>query len=56
MTTKHQQPKKAGNIKEMSGIESNLMPFVSTIGFGGEALIRRLLWRRSGVNSIYFRQ
>jgi uncharacterized membrane protein (Fun14 family) len=29
------QPKKRGNSKEMSGIESNIMPFVSTIGFGG---------------------
>ena len=35
MTTKHQQPKKGGNSKEMSCIESNLMPFVSTIGFVG---------------------
>ena len=35
MTTKHQQPKKGGNSKEMSCIESNLMSFVSTIGFGG---------------------
>jgi uncharacterized membrane protein (Fun14 family) len=38
MTTKWQlQPKGGGNSKEMSGIEGNIMPFVSTIGFGGIA-------------------
>jgi uncharacterized membrane protein (Fun14 family) len=29
--------KKLGGNKKMSGIESNIMPFVSTIGFGGIA-------------------
>jgi hypothetical protein len=27
--------KKGGGDRKMSGIESNIMPFVSTIGFGG---------------------
>ena len=35
MTTK--QPKKVGENRKMSGIESNILPFVSTIGFGGIA-------------------
>jgi uncharacterized membrane protein (Fun14 family) len=38
MTTKRQQqPKKGVGNRKMSGIESNIMPFVSTIGFGGIA-------------------
>ena len=38
MTTKRQQqPKKGGGNRKMSGIESSIMPFVSTIGFGGIA-------------------
>jgi uncharacterized membrane protein (Fun14 family) len=38
LTTKRQHPsKKVGGNKKMSGIESNIMPFVSTIGFGGIA-------------------
>ena len=36
LTTRwRQQPKKVGGNRKMSGIESNIMPFVSTIGFGG---------------------
>ena len=36
MTTKGwQRPEKVGGNRKMSGIESNIMPFVSTIGFGG---------------------
>jgi uncharacterized membrane protein (Fun14 family) len=38
MTTKRQQqPKKVGGNRTMNGIESNIMPFVSTVGFGGIA-------------------
>jgi uncharacterized membrane protein (Fun14 family) len=39
MKTKRQQhPKKIGGTnKKMNGIETNIMPFVSTIGFGGIA-------------------
>jgi uncharacterized membrane protein (Fun14 family) len=38
MTTKRQQqPKKRGGNRKMSGIENSIMPFVSTIGFGGIA-------------------
>jgi uncharacterized membrane protein (Fun14 family) len=29
------QPKKAGGNKKMNGIESSVMPFESTVGFGG---------------------
>jgi uncharacterized membrane protein (Fun14 family) len=36
-TTKQQQLKKGGGNRKMNGIESNIMPFVSTIGFGGIA-------------------
>ena len=36
MTTKRQQqPKKGGGNRKMNGIESSVMPFVSTVGFGG---------------------
>jgi uncharacterized membrane protein (Fun14 family) len=35
LTTKRQHTKKGGENRTMSGIESNIMPFVSTIGFGG---------------------
>jgi uncharacterized membrane protein (Fun14 family) len=34
---RQQQPKKVGGNRKMSGIESSVMPFVSTIGFGGIA-------------------
>jgi uncharacterized membrane protein (Fun14 family) len=38
LTTRgQQQPKKGGGNRKMSGIESSVMPFVSTIGFGGIA-------------------
>jgi uncharacterized membrane protein (Fun14 family) len=38
LTTRwRQRPKKVGGNKKMSGIESSVMPFVSTIGFGGIA-------------------
>src|SRR6266496_4538213 len=36
-TKRQQQPKKGGGNRKMSGIESNIMPFVSTVGFGGIA-------------------
>jgi uncharacterized membrane protein (Fun14 family) len=36
-TKRQQQPKKGGGNRKMSGIESSIMPFVSTIGFGGIA-------------------
>jgi uncharacterized membrane protein (Fun14 family) len=32
---RRQRPKKGGGNRKMSGIESSIMPFVSTIGFGG---------------------
>jgi hypothetical protein len=35
LTTKRQHTKKGGENRTMSGIENNIMPFVSTIGFGG---------------------
>src|SRR6266480_5293587 len=35
MTMTIKQPKKGGGNRKMSGIESNIMPFVSTVGFGG---------------------
>src|SRR6266496_4725502 len=37
MTTKQQQPKKGGGNRNMINIESDIMPFVSTIGFGSIA-------------------
>src|SRR6266487_5019630 len=36
-TKRQQQPKKGGGNRKMSGIESNIVPLVSTIGFGGIA-------------------
>jgi uncharacterized membrane protein (Fun14 family) len=36
-TTKRQQQPKGGGNRKMSGIESSIMPFVSTVGFGGIA-------------------
>jgi uncharacterized membrane protein (Fun14 family) len=36
-TKRRQRPKKVGGNKKMSGIESSVMPFVSTVGFGGIA-------------------
>jgi hypothetical protein len=36
-TKRQQQPKGVGGNRKMSGIESNITPFVSTIGFGGIA-------------------
>jgi uncharacterized membrane protein (Fun14 family) len=35
MTTKRQQQPKGGGNRKMNGIESSVMPFVSTVGFGG---------------------
>jgi uncharacterized membrane protein (Fun14 family) len=37
ITKLRQQPKKGGGNKEMNGIESSIMPLVSTVGFGGVA-------------------
>jgi hypothetical protein len=36
-TTKRQQQPKGGRNRKMSGIESNIISFASTIGFGGIA-------------------
>jgi uncharacterized membrane protein (Fun14 family) len=36
-TTTKQQPKKGGGNKKMSGIESNILPLASTVGFGSIA-------------------
>jgi uncharacterized membrane protein (Fun14 family) len=35
MTTKRQQQPKGGGNRKMNDIESSVMPFVSTVGFGG---------------------
>jgi uncharacterized membrane protein (Fun14 family) len=36
-TKRRQRPKKVGGNKKMNGIENSVMPFVSTVGFGGIA-------------------
>jgi hypothetical protein len=41
-TKRQQQPKKVGENRKMSGIESSFMPFVSTIGFALKRIMKIL--------------
>jgi uncharacterized membrane protein (Fun14 family) len=59
LTTKR-RPKKAGVNRKMSGIESSVMPFVSTIGFGGIAgflvgfVIKRIMKILAVIAGVFF--